>query len=342
MEQTAYSAPYLVGHTWAIDLLTRQQKQDQVPQAILLVGPSHVGKSTLARYFSQQLNCRGDTQPCGQCLSCRKIISGNHPDVRIFDSDDETIKIDDIRELQRELALSPHESPYRVAVLCNFERATTSAANALLKTLEEPNPAVVLILTAIDPSTLLPTIVSRCQVIALRPLPGPQILDALQTRWHAPPEQAELLAQLAAGRPGRAVRALADAQFLQQREQQLHQLLNLLQQSRAERLAYAYTLSRDPHAVKSTLSFWLTVWRDVLLLHTGSHTGPINRDWQQQLQSIARQVNLVQLKAIVTHLRAALVNLHRNVNPRLNLEVVLLNLPKLQRFGETKTTQTRI
>jgi DNA polymerase-3 subunit delta' len=319
----------VVGHDWAIDLLTRQQQRGQMPQALLLAGPRHVGKSTLGRFLVQSLNCQGSPRPCGQCLSCRKIISGNHPDVRIFDSDDDAIKIEQIRALQRELSLSPHESQYRAALLCNFERATTSAANALLKTLEEPAEQVVLILTVIDPSRLLPTIVSRCQMVTLRALSGQQIFEALQTKWQASPEQAELLAQLAAGRLGWAIRALEDKNFLERREHRLHELLELLRMSRAERLAYAQSLSRDYNTIKETLALWLTIWRDLLLLQSDSQTRLTNLDWQEALQTIARQTSIAQAKAMVARLRTALINLEYNVNPRLNLEVVLLKLPMM-------------
>lgn len=317
----------LVGHQWAVDLLSRQQQRGQPAQSLLLTGLPNVGKSTLACYFAQYLNCEGSPKPCGHCLSCRKIISGNHPDVRILDDDDESLKIDQIRELQRELSLSPHESQYRVVVLCNFERATTSAANALLKTLEEPASQVVLILTATDPGRLLPTIVSRCQILTLRPLPKQMILEALQTNSQASPEQAELLGQLAAGRLGWAVRALQDGQFLARREQHLQQLLSLLRMGRADRLAYAQQISRDPIAVKESLILWVTIWRDLLLLRSGSQTKIINLDWHDRLQALAQQISLAQAQEMVTRLRAALANLERNVNSRLNLEIVLLKLP---------------
>ena len=320
----------VVGHEWAIDLLNRQQHSGQIPQALLLTGPPQVGKSTLARFFIQSLNCQADSRPCGQCLSCRKIASGNHPDVRILDDDDETIKIEQIRALQRELSLSPYESRYRAALLSNFERATTSAANALLKTLEEPAEQVVLILTAIDPSRLLPTIVSRCQTVTLRPLSSQQIFEALQTKWSASPDQAELLARLSAGRLGWAVRALADKAFLERREQRLGELLELLKTSRAERLAYAHNLSRDYQAIKETLTLWLTIWRDLLLLQSGSQTRLTNLDWQESLQTIARQITMAQAKGMVARLHTALVNLEHNVNPRLNLEVALLKLPLIR------------
>jgi DNA polymerase-3 subunit delta' len=318
----------VIGHEWALDLLERQHAAGRIPQALLLTGPPNVGKSTLARFLAQRLNCQGTPQPCGQCASCRKIISGNHPDVRILDSDDQALKIDDIRNLQRELSLSPNEGQYRVVALCNFERATQSAANALLKTLEEPASQVVLALTAGDPGALLPTIVSRCQMLALRPLSTPTVAKALQDYWQATPEQAELLAQLAAGRLGWAVRALTDQELLARRERYLQELVELLGSGRAERLAYAHQLSREGVMLREVLTLWLTIWRDLLLLQSGAaQTKIMNLDWRDRLQALARRSNLTQASEMVACLRTALINLERNVNPRLNLEVLLLKLP---------------
>jgi DNA polymerase-3 subunit delta' len=255
-------------------------------------------------------------------------VTGNHPDVRIFDQEDEPLKIDQVRELQRELALSPGEGNYRVALLCNFERATTAAANALLKTLEEPASQVVIILTAAEPGSLLATIVSRCQVLKLRPLARADVLEALQSRWGASPEQAELLAQLAAGRLGWAVRALTDEAFLERRKQRLDDLLDLLRMHRAERLAYAYELSKDVAALRETLLLWLITWRDVLLLKSNSQTKITNLDWQETLQRLARHGTISQASEMIGRLQIALYYLERNVNSRLNLEVALLKLPR--------------
>lgn len=319
---------YVVGHEWALDLLNRQQAAGRVPQALLLTGPPNVGKCTVARFWAQQLNCQQLSSPCGQCISCRKIISGNHPDVRIFDGDAQALKIEDIRNLQRELSLSPNEGRYRIVVLANFERATLSAANALLKTLEEPASQAILVLTATDPGALLPTIVSRCQMLALRPLANEVVVKTLQEHWQAEPEQAELLAQLAAGRLGWAVRALTDAEFLNRREQHLQELISLLLAGRAERLAYAHQLSRDSVMLKEVLTLWLTIWRDLLLLQSGAaQTKIMNLNWQARLQQLAGHSTLADASNMVARLRTALINLERNVNPRLNLEVLLLKLP---------------
>ena len=326
--------PKVVGHEWVVELLERQQAADRVPQALLLAGPASVGKTSLARFFAQSLNCwEPSSRPCGTCLSCRKIDSGNHPDVRIFDREDEAIKIDSIRELQRELSLSPVEGRFRVVVLSHFERATRSAANALLKTLEEPAPQVVIVLTVTDPGALLPTIVSRCQVITLRALPAEDIFAALLDRWQIPEPDARLLAQLASGRPGWAIRVIEDPDMLERREQQVRQLLALLSMNRVDRLAYALALSRDPLELQEVMNLWLTIWRDILLLRSGSQATITNLDRQTILQEIVNHVSLSQAAETVARLRQALLDLEHNVNARLSLEVTFLKLPMVATAG---------
>ena len=182
----------LVGHEWALHLLLNGLAVGRFSHATLICGPPNIGKTTLARIVAQALNCTGPAPaPCGDCRSCHKVASGNHPDVRILDAPGQTLKIDQVRELQREMSLSPYEGRWRVAVLCDFERATMEAANALLKTLEEPPGYVALLLTATQPDLLLPTIVSRCQLLSLRALPINQVREALVSQWGVDTTQAE-------------------------------------------------------------------------------------------------------------------------------------------------------
>ncbi|MDM8528548.1 AAA family ATPase [Anaerolineales bacterium HSG24] len=339
----------LIGHDWAIDLLVQQQDNDHTPQSLLIAGPPNIGKSTLARFFMQRLHCEkidaekidaektdaektdaektgAPEKPCNDCIACRKVLHGNHPDLFIFDEEG-SLKIETIRTLQRMLSLSAVESRHRVAILCNFEQATISASNALLKTLEEPAKDVVIILTASDPGALLPTITSRCQILTLRPLPSKQVLNALQTHWQVESTQAKLLAQLATGRLGWAVRAIEDSELLTRRQQYLEDLLKLLSSSRTERLNYAHKLSQDVVKLKEALIFWITLSRDLLLIKTNCQTPIINLDWHDPLEKLSKQLTITQVRTMVSRLRKTLTNLDRNVNPRLNLEVSLLKLP---------------
>jgi DNA polymerase-3 subunit delta' len=318
----------VIGHEWAVDLLLHGLAGGRVSHATLIVGPPNIGKTTLARWFAQALNCTGgQPEPCGECPSCRKLNSGNHPDVRILDAPGQTLKIGEVRELQRDLSLSPYEGRWRVALLCDFERATVEAANALLKTLEEPAAQVVLLLTAPEAGILLPTIVSRCQVLSLRPLPLTQVKDALVARWGAEPAQAELLAYLSGGRLGWAVRALTDQALLARRAERLDDLVTLSAEGRVERLAYAAALSRDPALAREVLALWLGWWHDVLLLASGSRVNVTNVDRLAALRQQAGQVSLRQAQRMVARLRSVVNNLDQNVNLRLALEVLLLSLP---------------
>jgi DNA polymerase-3 subunit delta' len=317
----------VVGHKWAVELLERSLANGRTAHAYLLLGLPQIGKTTLALNFAQALNCLDEGKPCGQCRSCLKIAHSNHPDVRVIEAVNGTIKIDQIRAMQREVALSPHEGRWKVYVIRQMERATTEAANCLLKTLEEPPAQVILILTASDIDQLLPTIISRCQVLNLRPPSVLLVQKALEERWSIDPERARLLARLSGGRLGWAVRASEDEAILRKRERRLDEMVELIGQRQVERLRYAQHLSKSPDGLREVLDLWLIWWRDLLLIKGDSSTEVTNIDREATLRSQARGYTLTQVRDFIEALRTAVWQLEHNANTRLTLEVLMLSLP---------------
>jgi DNA polymerase-3 subunit delta' len=199
----------LLGQEKNIQLLREAVRRDRAAHAYLFAGPAGSGKRSLALAFAAALNCeargeRGwDGEPCGECRSCRKMASGNHPDLQVIEPDGARLKVEQMREVRRENARRPYEARHKVFLIAGAETMTDEAANSLLKALEEPpGPAVFLLLTT-HLARLLPTILSRCSVVKLTPLPEALIAQAL-TREEVDPSVAAAAAALAGGALGRA------------------------------------------------------------------------------------------------------------------------------------------
>ena len=229
----------IIGHEWATNLLAGRIANDRISHAYLITGARGLGKSLLARRLAQAMNCTGSPQPCGKCRHCDKIERGQHPDLVEIAPDGASIKIEQVRDMQSGLTLRPNEARYSIAIIMGADKMTANAADALLKTLEEPPGTARLILVADVAEAIPPTISSRCQVLPLRPVPIAQIEAALQDEYHVPADQAALLARLSGGRPGWAFRAVTEPDLLQVRYDRLVAILGALHSNRAGRFAYS-------------------------------------------------------------------------------------------------------
>jgi DNA polymerase III subunit delta' len=318
----------VVGHAWALDLLAQAIRSGRPSHAYLFTGPAQVGKTTVARAFAQALVCeRGEGPPCGVCRTCQRVAEGRYPDVQLVKAEKNNIQIDQVRNLQADAAIAPLEGKRKVFIIREIERATLPAANALLKTLEEPAPHVVLLLTSNRRDQVLPTILSRCQVIGLRPMPLDQLQAALETRWGVDEERARLLARLSAGRPGWAISAHTDPDLWELRAKHLDDLLGLVEGNAIARLAYAEKLSKGDD-VETVLGLWAAWWRDILLVQQRLPEGILNLDRRAQLLQQAELFRAEQVEAEITDLVQTLRRIRANVNLRLALDVLLLRLPK--------------
>lgn len=337
----------IIGHEWATTYLQQSIASGRDSHAYLLSGPPAIGKRLLARLLAQALLCeRNDGVPCGQCRACRKVIAGSHPDLRVAGmdrqaallglKDDEAarqkvLRIETIREFQRDLTLKPYEGRRRVFVLHDAERLSDQAANGLLKTLEEPPPYAVLILVADTEGDLLPTVVSRCRPLRLRPLPRSEVLDALHAR-NVSEADAALLAAWSGGRIGWALAMLDAPDELEARQTRLDTLIALPTQGRSARFAWAEERSKQYRAgeqqeVFAWLDAWQGWWRDLLLAAAGCPEQVTNLDRRATIDKLAARHNPAQITTFMQRVATSAQQLRENANPQLVLENLLLHLP---------------
>jgi len=296
-----------------------------------------VGRRTLALRLAQAANCLTPPQAgdfCGACRPCKLIADMRHPDLEVVEAEQRSgvLRVEQIRELQHRLSLAPYEASYRVALLLRFEEANLNAQNALLKTLEEPPQRVLIFITTEDSESLLPTIVSRCEVIHLRPLPPTVLAQTLIETQGSEPTFASQIARLSGGRPGLALQLLHQPEKRQTQQRIIEQHLALLSASYLDRFALAERLAKEKSKAEivSLLEYGFVFWRDVLLCACGDHNHLTYQELLEPLMDIAAQLGSAESLQALSRLRQTLDHLQGNVNVRLALEVLFLNLPRLR------------
>ena len=323
----------VVGNRQAQALLERAALTGQVSHAYLLTGPDQIGKTTLALAFVKLLQCIGrapdDPQACGTCVACRKIEHGNHPDVTMVEPPEgkRWLPVERVREVLRGANLAPYEGRWRAFILPGAERMQAASVNALLKTLEEPPPGVVLMLTSSEPESLLPTVVSRCQQISLHPLTPLEIKEALTARWAVDPAEAEALAALAGGRLGWAVEAHQKPDLRERRDALVRQVVTLATSTRDARMRLVAPLATDTEAARTAVETWTVWWRDVLLAAAGASDLTSSGVARETAERLGRAIGLERAEAFLRRLLIAHQQLDQNANARLTLEVLALDMP---------------
>ena len=321
----------LLGQPKAVNLLQRALSGGRLAHAYLFTGPDGVGKATAARAVAATLLCReeNDTAPCGRCPGCLKFASGNHPDFLHIRPDGAVIKIDQVRELKKALAFPPLEARLRVTLLEEVHTMRREAANSLLKLLEEPPPGNLLLLTADEAEPLLPTIVSRCQVIPFSPLPL-AVTTAILLKMHPglDQESARILAGLAAGSPGRT-KGIHHAELLQLHRDILTGLL-AAHESEADRVETALSLAArvaKSEALETLLDLLRIFFKDVMAACCRPPSaGGEAHHLAQQLGQARERWNLEELSDSIQPIDYALQGLARNCNRQLVCEVLFLKL----------------
>jgi len=338
-----------IAHAQTLTPLQRVIDSGRPAHAYVFTGPEGVGKGTAALEFAAALNCTAVEKPCGACRPCRDTFEGRHPDVEtvapggICDepdhrdhADSRDLRICQIRRLERVISLAPYAGGRRVVIIDAADTLRAEAANAFLKTLEEPPAETVIVLLVEREDRLPETVLSRCQKVPFRRLDTATVVEALRARG-ADEAQAQTIAMIAAGRLGWAVRALQDPSLLQERAAMLDEAGRVAHSSRVGRFAWAKAAENRAPEVRErylrTLDVWESWWRDVLAAGAGHESGLVNADRGDSLREEGR---LYAAADVVRFLRALLQTreyLQANVDPQLALENLTLDLPQPQMAG---------
>jgi DNA polymerase-3 subunit delta' len=272
----------VLGQEKAKKMLRGAVRGNRLGHAYLFRGPAGVGKKTLARSFGNYLNCQAPTpgqDACGSCRSCRKLKSGNHPDLLLVEPEGASIKIKQIRELKHALTFPPFEARYRIVLITDVHAMRREAANSLLKILEEPPPGNQLILTGDEAGDILPTILSRCQIIPFTGLAREVVAEKLRGTGIGP-DAAASLAAIADGSLGRAG-ILAESELLETRRVIIDQLVEMKKNSRTEAAA-VFGLAEQAAALADQLPDLLDLvklwFRDLIMLANDLPEEVVNRD----------------------------------------------------------------
>ena len=316
----------ILGQNRVIGFLRQGLATGAMPHALLFLGAEGVGKSSTAQALAQALNCeqrQTDQDACGHCRSCRMFTAGGHPDFLQIKPSGEggqpQIKIEQIRELRRQLGYPPLAGNWRVVLLKPAETLNEAAANALLKTLEEPPVGNVLILTAIGERDLLPTIVSRCRRLTFGAIPQSILIQELKRRKGLSPEQAALAAAMHYGSLGLALQEDFQ-QLLDQRNQTVKELEQLEHGSVGEVLQWATQKSKKDAGLDKFIILGRLWYRDLLALKC--HARPEQLlNWDRSAD-LADQQRSLTTEAILTRLDV-LSRLPQQLRANLNIELCL-------------------
>lgn len=329
----------IVGHLKELEILKKTAATGAPAHAYLFTGPEGIGKFTTALWFARLINCRGAAPPCGECNSCRKIARSVHPDVRVIegcseaDSEEEedgenTVKIEQIRQIGNEINYKPLEAKYKFYIIPRAEKMTDGAANSFLKILEEPPSHAVIILITYNKLALLPTIISRCQHINFQPLKRSEILKFLENKAGLKDEQkAHLVASLSDGKPGRAVQLLENEDLWELRKKALDICERISGASYVNAIFLAQEMEKTRGNITRLLEFMLEWFRDLMVLKEGAKKDfIINLDRLDSLENSSYNLTVWQIESCIKHILEARAQLEMNANLKLVLQNLMLKL----------------
>lgn len=309
------------GQDRAIGVLKGYIEQSHLQGGYIFAGPEGIGKRLTALTLAKAVNCKEQAaDSCDSCPSCRKIDSNTHPDLHLLDPEGSEIKIEDIRQIQKEISLRPYEAEKKVFIINNAHQLTAESSNCLLKVLEEPPKNSLLILITDKPALLFKTITSRCKVLRFSAFGRRELFEVFRKEHGLDNDSAHYLAYFSEGRLGCALRLKAE-DFLRQKNSVIDKIA-----LSAKRNLDDLSL-QDKEEVREYLNILAAWFRDIYMAKAEvRHSEFINFDRKDELLKAASSLSFAELNDILDSITASILGLEQNLNVRLllyNLKVKL-------------------
>lgn len=317
----------VVGQGRVVSYLEKTLMQSKTTHAYMIEGVKGLGKKNLAYELAKGICCESkEDKPCGVCKSCSKAERGTNRNI-IYLEEEKAIKIESIREIQEEIKVKTFDGSIRVYIICDSDKMTVQAQNALLKTLEEPPAKVVIILTNINANRLLPTIVSRCQVIKLKPIKEEDMRKYLNEKKNLSWSQSKIVASLSDGIIGKALKTLEDETYVKRRELVLNIIDKISTTSVFDVLKSAEFFNEEKENIMELLDILVTWYRDLIIYkETEQLDYVINCDKIEEIILQSKKNEFSKIRNIILMIEETRANINSNANYQLSIEVMLLNI----------------
>ena len=303
---------------------------NKVSHAYIINGERNAGKEFIARIFAMTLQCeKGAAEPCQECHSCHQALSGNHPDI-IFVTHEKpnSVSVDDIRtQINGDVSIKPYSRPYKVYIVNEAEKMTVQAQNAILKTLEEPPEYVVILLLTTNVNSMLPTILSRCVVLNMKPVADELVRGFLMRQMMVPDYKAEICVAFARGNIGKAKALASSEDFENVKSEALSLLKYINEMELSEIIAAIKKINEYKLEINDYLDIFSVWYRDVLLFKATSDINHlVFREEIQTLRRTAQRSSYEGIERIIEALDTAKRRLDANVNFELTMELLILTI----------------
>ncbi|MDO5416535.1 MAG: DNA polymerase III subunit delta' [Lachnospiraceae bacterium] len=317
----------ILGHETIKANLKKAIESHKISHAYIMTGEAGMGRKSLANAFALSLLCeKGGAEPCMQCHACRQVLSGNHPDlIYVTHEKPGSIGVDDIRsQVNDTVSVRPYSSYYKIYIVDEAEKMTVQAQNALLKTIEEPPSYAVIILLTTNQEAFLPTILSRCVQLKLKPLKNSVVKEYLTEALGVKEQDADVYAAFARGNLGKAIHLASSEEFKQMHSEMLKLLKNLKSMDISQLLNCIKKLKEENIDLYECLDFMQFWYRDVLMFKVTKDVNLlIFKDEYTSINEISKNSGYEGLEEILSAIEKARVRLDANVNTELALELML-------------------